>query len=89
MKDSLEKFLFFLNNYEEEAFRLEILPTYDVSHESEDFKDFLEHKKISINKDLKEYIDIHSSKILQGKRHIRARVIPSPLTDYFRYETNV
>ncbi len=83
----MEDFIKLLSGYENEAFRLETLPVYDVSQERDTFDFFLKTGEIRQNDNLIDYIQEHAEKIELGKKHIRARVVPSPITDYFLYET--
>ncbi|MFA7192014.1 MAG: DUF6879 family protein [Candidatus Paceibacterota bacterium] len=78
-----------LNNYENEAFRLETLPVYIVHEEMDLISSYLKTGNNEMSAGLNEYVSIHSDKVLNGKRHIRARVIPDPISDYFKFEVNV
>lgn len=79
----------YLNTYQIEAFRIEVLPEYHVIEEKDALQSFLETKKLEISSDLKNYLSIHENKIAEGKKHIRARVVPNPITNYFIFETKV
>jgi hypothetical protein len=83
----MEEFIKLLSGYSREAFRLETLSVYDVSQERETFDVFLKTGEIIQNQKLMDYIQEHAEKISQGKKHIRGRVMPNPMTDYFIYET--
>jgi hypothetical protein len=85
----MEAFIKLLSNYKQEAFRLETLPIYDVSEERESFDTFLQTGAVVLDDDLADYIHEHAQHIRFGKQHIRARVVPDPITDYFIYETKV
>lgn len=78
-----------LNDYQTEAFRLEGLPEYNVTSEVESLNAFKKDGTILPVKDTEEYIYQQSKKILEGKRHIRARIIPNPITEYFKFETHI
>ncbi len=78
-----------LNSYGKEAFRLETLPSYTVESEVESLQHFLKTGEILPVADTETYIQTQALKIQGGKRHIRGRVVPSPITDYFRFETQV
>jgi len=76
-------------NYETEAFRLETLPIYRINGEWEMFQEYLHRNVIIQNEALLEYNDNAHKMINSGKRHIRARLIPNPITEYLIYETKV
>lgn len=85
----MSEFANLFKNYKEEAFRLETLSLYKVKDECEDFELFLKTNKIRQNSSLIEYMSDAKKMIENGRRHIRARIIPNPITNYFIFETKV
>lgn len=79
----------FFASYTIEAFRLEILPQYRVNGEWENFQEYLSSGKIIADPGLGDYLRNTAQKINQGARHIRARVLDTPMNDYQRFETHV
>lgn len=75
--------------YQQEAFRLELLPEYKVSGEWEDFVEYKKSGIIKQNPDLIDYLNAAQAKIDAGKRHIRTRIIPSPITEYVIFEAKI
>jgi hypothetical protein len=78
-----------LSEYKTEAFRLEGLPEYNVISEVESLDAFKKDGTLLPVQDTEEYILEQSKKIIEGKRHIRARIIPQPITIYFKFETQI
>jgi len=75
--------------YTKEAFRLETIYEYCVPGEWENFQAFLKNGQASADANLIKYMKDASLKIESGKRHLRARLIPSPPNKYIEFETLV
>jgi len=74
------------NNFKKEVFRLELLSSYAEKSEQEQFQKFKEGKAIKPDKETKEFLRIIKKFSKEGKKIIRAHVIPKRLTDYLRFE---
>ena len=68
-----------------EAFRLEMLPVYDVPEEAESYAAFKagQPPPPHFNDEWSSFI---ASKVGQGAAMRRVRLVPNPMTDYFRFE---
>ncbi len=77
------------STYKHEAFRLETLPFYKVKGEWASYQEYLETGKIIQDISIIKYISESKQMIEKGRRHLRARIIPNPLNDYFIFETLV
>lgn len=86
MSNLIQSFLEALSSYKQEAFRLETFSSYDIADERESFDLFQTKREVLIDDETANYLREHERKVKEGKRHIRARVIPEPLSDYFIYE---
>ena len=75
--------------YQFEAFRLETLPQYKVPGEWENFQKYLKTGEVISDTGLIEYNSDAKEMIKKGRSHIRARVIPNPISNYFIFETKV
>jgi hypothetical protein len=73
-------------NYQEEAFRLEILPQYKVEGEWEAFLEYKATGKILPDPEFESFVRDVSQKINSGAKHVRCRVLDNPLTDYEKFE---
>jgi len=72
-------------NFRTEAFRLEMLPVYDVSEEAESYAAFKagQPPPPHFNDEWSGFI---ARKVGQGAAMRRVRLVPNPITDYFRFE---
>lgn len=82
---SIEEFSPMFHSFEKSAFRLETLPSYAVSHEDSHFQAYVRGDKTPpfIYSDWKATIRNATS---AGKTFEIVRLVPEPLTTYFRYE---
>lgn len=76
-------------NHTIEAFRLEILPQYHVAGEWDNFQEYLTSGKLIADPDLVDYLRAAALKMRDGVKHIRARVVDTPLNDYQRFEIGI
>ncbi|MBI2107259.1 hypothetical protein HYT57_04720 [Candidatus Woesearchaeota archaeon] len=76
----------FLSKIKNEAFRLELLPCYDIEKERESFKKFEKGVEVQSDKELLQFCKIISNFAGQGKKIIKVHVIPKRLTNYLRFE---
>ncbi|MGA9308909.1 MAG: DUF6879 family protein [Pseudonocardiaceae bacterium] len=75
----------FFDSYQQEAFRLETLPSYSVGKEQIGFERFLATGKLDISDDDPWLVRVRHFRAT-GRRIGRVHVIARPLTDYLRYE---
>lgn len=72
-------------NFGSEAFRFESLPEYSIPEEAESLRSYLEGH-IAVTGQDEDWIAFLQRSRAAGKRVIRVRLVPYPLTDYFRFE---
>lgn len=75
----------YFENFNEYAFRLELLQKYSVESELKSFSDFFDNGKIDPNKNLRWHKIISGAK-QRGAIINRVHVIRLPLSDYLKYE---
>lgn len=76
------------HRFADEAFRLEVQPTYVVDDERESFAEFLrgEPRPITAYPFFTSWLDQIKAATDEGRRVIRVRVLEEPPTDYQRWE---
>lgn len=74
------------STYSKEAFRLEMLPEYNVSGEWENFQHYLQTGVVLPNTDFQEYLEKVRTKVRDGAKHTRLRVVEQPLIPYQIFE---
>ncbi|MER5882613.1 DUF6879 family protein [Streptomyces sp. NPDC001941] len=72
--------------FEDEAWRLEVLPEYRVREEAEDVEAFLAGDRIDPYTYSDDYTEDLKRVRREGKTKGRVHVVSRPLTDYLRYE---
>lgn len=77
---------YLFEHYMQEAFRLELLPDYNIPSEQEGLKLFYETGHVQGNPDLVVYLEDAKAKIQKGAAHRRVRILDVPINDYQRYE---
>lgn len=75
----------FFDNFKSVAYRLEVLPQYDVTNEKLSFDLYLKNKNIKDHPD-KDWLNLISDKTKEGKKIKRIRIIDKKLNDYQKYE---
>jgi hypothetical protein len=74
-----------LENFEESAFRLETLPAYDSPRETEMLAAFLRGEEVHLPDDFP-WLRMVKSHCTSGKSMQRVRLVQQPLSDYIRFE---
>lgn len=70
----------------QEVFRLELLPTYKIPGEWENFQAFLNGEDIGVDENFGKLCASIGQDVQRGKKHVRVRVIPRRVPDYVRFE---
>lgn len=84
---SPDQFGSIFTEFKNSARRIETLPVYRVSDETEKFKSYLDGKPLPSDRN-EGWTDLVRSIRTSGRSIERVRVVPSPLTDYFRFEVD-
>jgi hypothetical protein len=74
------------DNFESSAFRFESLPVYDVPEEIDALAAFENEETVPADW-AEEWLDYVREMITGGKSMRRVRVIPNPITTYYRFES--
>ncbi len=82
---SFQEFAACFSTFQTSAFRLELLPQYQVIEEQADYARFLEDQRPPADLD-RGWSQFISACVRGGKSFHRVRLEPHPLTSYYRYE---
>jgi hypothetical protein len=72
-------------DFRNRAFRLEVLPAYNVPEETADLAAFVRGEPLPVSTD-EEWIPFVADTVSKGKKFQRVRLVPHRLTPYLRFE---
>jgi hypothetical protein len=84
MSLSPDRFNAWFSTFEHSAFRLQLLPHYDVPSEREEFVRFCAGAPVP-DRSAVPWLDTIRRQVGQGRTWTTVHVVPSPMTPYFRY----
>jgi hypothetical protein len=71
--------------FERSAFRLQLLPVYDVSEEQEEFKRFLAGDSPPASREENSWLQTMAAQVKNGRFWINVHLLQNPLTPYLQY----
>jgi hypothetical protein len=84
-----EEFTQLFTSFEHTAYRLELLPAYEVGYERDSFRAFLADQPLPHDPGRDAWGTVVRTAVNAGKIFQRVHVVPDQLTDYLRYEFDI
>jgi hypothetical protein len=81
-----DEFQGLFQSFERSAVRIETLPTYVVEDEQAEFARYLAGEVLPDLEDMKDWLDGIRASAAAGRAYERIRLLPKPISPYFRFE---